>query len=59
MKAEGSCGFCGHEMVEFRILREESRAKRKTTALDLRMADFNNFRNPFGKIPWHTATERR
>lgn len=56
MKAEGSCG---HEMVEFRILREGSRAKSKTTALDLRMADFNNFRNPFGKIPWHTATELR
>lgn len=46
------------EMVEFRILRGESKAKIKTTALDFRRPVFGLFKDLFGRIPWEMIVER-
>jgi len=43
-KVKGSLGCSDHEMVEFRILRGESRAKSKLTALGFRGVDFSLFK---------------
>ena len=40
VEAGGGLGCSGHEMMEFRILRAENRAKSRITALDIKRADF-------------------
>lgn len=56
VEAGGGLGCSGHEMMESRILRVESRAKSKITTLDFRRADFMDL---LRRTPWHTASERR
>lgn len=58
MRPVGSLGYSDHEMVEVRILRGTSRANSRITTLDFWRADWNPFRDLFGKIPWETALER-
>lgn len=59
MKVKESLGYGDHEMMEFKILREGSREKSRTTALDFRRADFILFRALLGRIPWAMALKRR
>ena len=59
MKVGGSLGCNDHETVEVRFLRGDSRAKSRNTALDFRRADFNLFRDLFGRISWDMALGRR
>lgn len=42
---------CSEEMIEFRILREGSKAKNKIATLDFRRADFGYFMDPLIRIP--------
>lgn len=44
VKVGDSLGYSDHEMGEFRILREGSRVKSRTTALDFKTAVFSLFR---------------
>jgi len=46
-------------MVEFRILREGSRAISRIKTLDLRRANFGLFKELLGGIPWARALEGR
>jgi len=50
-----SFGCSDHEMVKFRILREENKTKSRITALDIWREDLGLF----GRIRWDTALERR
>lgn len=59
MKGRDSLGCSDDEVVELRILRGSSRPKSRTTALDFRRADFNIFRDLFGRISWDMALGRR
>ena len=42
-------------VVEFKILKEGSRAKSRTGILASRRADFGLFRGLLGRIPWDMA----
>lgn len=53
VKLKGSLGSCGHEMVEFKILRAARRAYSKLTTLEFRRANFGLFRHLVGRVPWH------
>jgi len=55
VKIRGSFGCSDHEMVEFRILRGGSRAKRRTTTPNFRRPGPNLLRHPLGRIPWDKA----
>ena len=58
LEGVGECIFfvCSdHEMVKFRILREENKIKSRITALDIWRQDLGLL----GIIPWDTALERR
>lgn len=44
VKTRGSLGCHYHEMVEFRVLRQRSRAKSKATTLDFKRAVIGLFR---------------
>lgn len=44
---------------EFRIMRGRSREKTRTTTLDFRRAEFNNFRDLLGRFPWDTILKMR
>ena len=57
-KVEGRFGCRDHEMVEFRILRGGSKAKRKTTALDSKRAVFDLFKDLLGRPLWEMVVER-
>ena len=57
VKVWGSLVCCGHEMVEFRIMRIGSRAISRTATLDFRRANFGLFKDPLGEIPWVRALE--
>ena len=59
VKAGGSLGCSDHEMVEFRLLIRESRAKSRGTPPDFRSTDFNLFGFLLGRIPWCIVLERR
>lgn len=48
-----------HEMVQLRLLRGQSKATRKTTALDIRRGGCGLFTDLLGEIQWDTAPERR
>ena len=58
MKIKESLGYSHHEMMEFKLLREGSREKSRTTVLDFRRADFILFRALIGRISWATALKR-
>jgi len=49
VKVRGSLGYSDHEMVKFRILRGESRAISRITALDFRRANFGLFKDLHGE----------
>lgn len=55
----GSLGYSDHKMEDVRILRGTGKANSRITTLDFWKADWNPFRDLFGKIPWETALERR
>lgn len=57
MTVKGSLGCNDHEVVEFRILRGESRAKSNITAMDFMRADFGQFLDLLGRFPWNKALE--
>jgi len=57
VKAGGRLGCSDHEMVEFRILREGSRAISRIKTLDLRRTNFGLFKELLGGIPWDRALE--
>jgi len=59
VEAGGRLGCTDHEMMQFRILSEGSRAKSRTTTLNLRRADFGHSKNLPGRILGDTALERR
>jgi len=59
VKAGGSLGCSDHEMVEFRILREGSKAISWITTLDFRRAKSVLFKDLLGGIPWIRALEGR
>lgn len=44
-------GWSNHEMVEFRIMRGERKAKSRITTHSFRRADLGLFRDLLGKIP--------
>lgn len=51
VKAGGILGWSDHEMVEFKILCEISKAISRIAILDFRRANFNFLKNLFGGIP--------
>jgi len=57
VKAGGRLGCSDHEMVEFRILRGESRAISRIKTLDFRRANFGLFKELLGEVPWVRALE--
>jgi len=57
VKAGGSVSCSDREMVEFRILRGESRAIRRIKTLDFRRANFGLFKELLGGVPWVRALE--
>ena len=59
MKLKGSLGCSDHRMVEFKILRESKRMHSKLATLDFRRADFELFREVFGRVTWEKALEGR
>lgn len=50
VKVGGNLRCSDHEMPEFRILREGSRAKSKTTTLNFMRADFGRFLDLLGRV---------
>lgn len=58
MTVKGSLDCSDHEMVDFRILKGRSKAKRKTTALNLRRAVCGLFKDLLGRTPWEMVVER-
>lgn len=58
-KVGGNHGWSHHKVVEFRILREGSKAKSRAASMDFRRADFNLFRYVLGISPKDIALERR
>jgi len=59
VKVGGRLGCSDHEMVEFRILHEGSRAISRIKTLDLRRANFGLFKELLGGIPCARALEGR
>jgi len=59
VKVGSRLGCSDHEMVEFRILREGSRAISRIKTLDLRRVTFALFKELLGGIPWARALEGR
>jgi len=60
VKAEGSLGYSGCEMMEFRTQRGGTeKDKNKITTLDCRRADFGLFKNMFGRVPQNETLEGR
>lgn len=59
MKFKGSLGCRDHEMLYFKILRLSKRVPNKLATLDFRRADFELFRELFGRVTWEKAMERR
>lgn len=57
MKTESNLGYNDYEMVEFSIWRGESRAKTKTTALELKRTGSGCFRDLFEMVPWDKSLE--
>jgi len=57
VKVGGRLSCSDHEMVEFRILRGESRAISRIKTLDLRRANFGFFKELLGGIPWASVLE--
>lgn len=57
IKVEGTTDFSDNEMAEFRILRGESQARSKVTALDFRRAEFSSkgiyLKESHGIRPYH------
>ena len=59
VKVGGSLGCSDHELVEFRILHGESRARSRIKTLDIRRANFGFFKDLLGELPWVRALEGR
>lgn len=55
VKLKGNLGHCGHEMMEFTILRTVGRAPSKLTNLDFRREHSSLFRGLLSKIPQDKA----
>ena len=59
MKVKDNLCCRDHVTVEFWILRERERVKRKLTAPHFRIADFGLFKCLLGRVQWDRALERR
>lgn len=59
VKGGGSLGFSDHEMVDFRILRKQNKAKSSITTLDIKKADLGIFRDTFGRSPQAMTLDSR
>ena len=57
MKLKGSLGCSDHEIVEFRIVCDRSRATSRITTLNFRRANFGLFKGLLGGVPWVRALE--
>ncbi|GAB0183494.1 hypothetical protein GRJ2_000814700 [Grus japonensis] len=57
VKLGGSLGCSDHEMMEFRILHERSRATSQITTLGFRSTNFGLCKNLLGSMPWVRALE--
>ena len=51
--------ICDHKMLEFKTLRVSKRALSKLVPLDFRRADFELFRELFGRVTWDRALGER
>ncbi|RMC04392.1 hypothetical protein DUI87_19213 [Hirundo rustica rustica] len=59
VKLKGSLGCPDHEMMEFEILGAARRAHSNLTALGFRRADFGQFKDLLGRVPWDRTLEGR
>lgn len=50
VKVEGSLGCCNHEVVEFRISRDQNRLPSRIITLDFSRANFGLFKQLLGEI---------
>lgn len=59
VKVRGILSCSGHEIVDFRNLKGEKRAKSKRTTLDFRRVEFGLFKNLLGRVASNKTLEER